>query len=259
MRSVEPKVYLIAETTLIRKNLCKYLHDIGADDWTTDAHSDAEKLCEVAGRLCYRSWKPGLNPNVTRVRQGNSLYLQDAIVKQRHGSVIEHASVSFIFHNVSRVFTHELVRHRVGVAISQESLRYVRLTDLGFWMPSALASDEEVVTRGSIIIQLLEEFQLYLANKFGLDDPGKDFTAKKLVTSAMRRFAPIGLATGLMWTTNFRNLRHVLEVRTALGAEEEIRVVFNAVGLIVKSRYPAIFDDFMPTSEGEWRPGASKI
>ena len=34
--------------------------------------------------------------------------------------------------NVSRVFTHELVRHRAGSAFSQESLRYVRLTDIGF-------------------------------------------------------------------------------------------------------------------------------
>jgi len=34
--------------------------------------------------------------------------------------------------------THEICRHRVGCAISQESLRYVRLTDLSVWLPDAL-------------------------------------------------------------------------------------------------------------------------
>ena len=33
------------------------------------------------------------------------------------------------------MFTHELVRHRVGTSISQESLRFVRLDDLPFWFP----------------------------------------------------------------------------------------------------------------------------
>ena len=40
-----------------------------------------------------------------------------------------------MLHNVSRVATHELVRHRAGVAVSQESLRFVRLDDLPFWFP----------------------------------------------------------------------------------------------------------------------------
>ena len=42
---------------------------------------------------------------------------------------------SFVLHNVSRVVTHELVRHRPGTAVSQESLRFVRLTDIPFWFP----------------------------------------------------------------------------------------------------------------------------
>lgn len=57
------------------------------------------------------------------------------------GSVIEHHVTNWIFADVSRVFTHELVRHRVGTAFSQESLRYVRLNDLGLWLPPQIGYD----------------------------------------------------------------------------------------------------------------------
>ena len=89
-----------------------------------------------------------MNPNVTRVRDRNDEYITN-ILKVKHGSVIEHPMMSFIFADVSRVFTHELVRHRAGVAISQESLRFVRLTDIGMWLPIELEEDKiayEVIT-----------------------------------------------------------------------------------------------------------------
>ncbi len=61
---------------------------------------------------------------------------------------------------VLRVFTHELVRHRAGSAFSQESLRYVRLTDIGFRVPPALEPVREQVLS---IVEQLEEFQLSAA------------------------------------------------------------------------------------------------
>ena len=55
------------------------------------------------------------------------------------------------------------------------------------------------------------------------------FHVKKEVTSALRRLAPIGLSTDIIWTANARTLRHVIEMRTAEGAEEELRLVFDKV------------------------------
>lgn len=258
MKLTAPRVFLVAETRVLNAYLDEYLAAIGGEGWETTAHSDADKLAEVAGRLCYRSWRPGLNANVTKVREGNAGYLAN-VIEQKHGSVFEHASASFIFHHVSRVFTHELVRHRVGVGISQESLRYVRLTDIAFWMPGAFQADTDVQERGAAVVRHLEDFQRWLAEHCGLDDPDSTFPFKKAITSAMRRFAPLGLATSILWTANMRTVRHVLEQRTALGAEEEIRLVFDKVGHIVHARYPATFGDFIRTTEGEWRPKASKI
>ncbi|MDY0031960.1 MAG: FAD-dependent thymidylate synthase, partial [FCB group bacterium] len=141
MELVEPRVFLVGETRLVEEGLRAYLEHAGAPAWSTDAPSDAEHLCEVYGRLCYRSFEPGLNPNVTRVRKGNDTYLGH-ILEVGHGSVLEHAVLNFVFADVSRVFTHELVRHRAGTAISQESLRYVRLGRLSAYVPTQIREDE---------------------------------------------------------------------------------------------------------------------
>ena len=131
---VTPSIYMIARTQVEQTELASFLEAVGAPEWETDGFSDEETLVEVAGRLCYKSFKPGLNPNVTKVREGNKNYIGN-IIGQGHGSVLEHPSVSFAFLGVSRVFTHELVRHRAGMAYSQESLRFVRLDALTAYYP----------------------------------------------------------------------------------------------------------------------------
>jgi thymidylate synthase (FAD) len=243
VRLVEPTVFLIGESALIDDGAKAYLKHVGAPDWSTNTENSIEVLPEMYGRLCYRSWEPGLNPNVTRVRTGNEKYLAH-ILEVQHGSVIEHPVLNFIFADVSRVFTHELVRHRVGTAISQESLRFVRLTDIPFWFPSWAHEDAELMKRSVELLAHMEEHQLWLANHFGLDNKGVAFEEKKEKTSFMRRFEPIGLATTIGWSANPRTIRHVLEMRTDPGAEEEIRLVFGKIGEIVTNRYPNLFGDY---------------
>lgn len=245
MQFVQPKVFLVGETRIIDEGLQAYLDHLGVGDWSTDAPSDGEKLCEVMGRLCYRSFKPGLNPNVTRVREGNDVYLRN-IVNTGHGSVLEHASMNFIFADVSRVFTHELVRHRAGTAMSQESLRFVRLDKLSAYAPVHIRENEAGMEIFSEAIKQLEQVQIKLAEVYDIDNEAK-FDVKKKLTSAFRRVAPEGVATTIGWSVNFRALRHVIEMRTDPHAEEEIRVVFAQVFDIVRKRYPNMFSDYEVT------------
>lgn len=243
MHRVEPQVFLIGETRVVKEGLQAYLDHLGVPDWVSDAPSDAERLIEVMGRLCYRSFKPGLNRNVTKIREHNVDYLAN-ILKVKHGSVIEHPMVNFIFADVSRVFTHELVRHRPGVAISQESLRFVRLDDLGQWLPTVILENERAVEIFARTFEDLERLQLEFAELFELDSEGMPFHRKKVITSAMRRIAPLGLATTIGRSANPRTIRWLLEMRTDPSAEEEIRLVFGKVGEIVCARYPNLFGDF---------------
>lgn len=263
MHKVEPKVFLLGETKFNDEGWGAYAQHIGTK-WKArqaEAHSDGELLVEVYGRMCYRSWEPGMNPNVTKVREGNGKYISN-IIASKHGSVLEHAVTNWIFADVSRVFTHELVRHRVGTAFSQESLRYVRLEDLGLWMPPEVEADPYMKQLFEETFTSLGDLQLKMAKHLDLDN-SKDFHRKKVMTSAMRRIAPDGLATAIGMSMNFRSLRHLVELRTSNGAEVEIRKVFNEVAEIAKDRWPAIMADFetVPGENGipEWKPKFSKI
>jgi thymidylate synthase (FAD) len=258
MRPIEePKVYLVAKTMLEPDGLDAYLRDIGDPEWRPDPDvSDSENLVEAAGRMCYRSWQPydpqkpeATNPNVTTVRQGNDAYIGN-VLKSGHGSVLEHASMTFICRNVSRVFTHELVRHRAGMAYSQESLRYVRLDDIPFWVPDSARKNERATKKIKEVVDFLENTQKELSDIFGLANIA-DFTTKKQLTSMFRRLAPIGLGTTIMVTGNLRSWRHIIEMRTSSHAEEEIRIVTGKIADICKQQFPSAFQDMTFDREQE--------
>ncbi len=262
MHATTPLVHLLARPSLDLEGMRSYLRDVGGESWlerrleeADGAPNAAELLIEFGGRACYRSWEPGLNPNVSRVRTDQRAYFEN-LLRSAHGSVLEHASFSFAFRSVSRVFTHEIVRHRAGSAFSQESLRYVRLTDIGFRVPPAL---EPVRDQVISIVEQLEEFQVSAARELGIDEEGVPFHVKKEVTSALRRVAPIGLSTDIVWTANVRTLRHVIEMRTAEGAEEELRLVFDRVAEIVRAEAPGLFQDFERHENGSWVPQFRKV
>lgn len=258
MYRVTPKVFLIGESAVNQTGMTSYLSHVGAPEWRTDAPSDSEAIMEFMGRLCYRSWAPGMNKNVTKVREGNLSYLGN-ILNVKHGSVLEHPVTHWVFADVSRVFTHEVVRHRAGMAFSQESLRFVRLTDLGLWLPPEAEADPVLKEMFEATFKSLEEFQLRMAKHLGLDDEGKQFKDKKVLTSLMRRAAPIGLATSIGITMNFRAFRHVVTMRTEGSAEAEIRLVMDQVMEIAKTRWPNILSDFSRNEKGEWVPKNVKV
>jgi thymidylate synthase (FAD) len=262
MHETNPSVFLIARPSIDLDGMRGYLQDVGGESWlerrleeADDEMNGGELIVEFGGRACYRSWEPGLNANVTKVRTDQREYFAN-ILRSAHGSVLEHANYSFAIRNCSRVFTHELVRHRAGSAFSQESLRYVRLTDIGFRVPPALEPVREQVLA---IVEQLEEFQLSAAKELGIEEDGVPFHVKKEVTSALRRLAPTGLSTDIIWTANVRTLRHVIEMRTAEGAEEELRLVFDRVARIMQAEAPGLFQDFARQEDGSWVPEHRKV
>jgi thymidylate synthase (FAD) len=262
LHETTPQVFLIARPAIDVAGMRGYLESVGGESWldrrleeTEDEPNSGESLVEFAGRACYRSWEPGLNPNVSRIRTDQREYFAN-ILRSAHGSVLEHANYSLALRNVSRVFTHELVRHRAGSAFSQESLRYVRLQDIGFRVPIALEPVRDQVVH---LVEQLEEFQISAAEALGIDEEGLPFHVKKEITSALRRLAPIGLSTDIIWTANVRTLRHVIEMRTAEGAEEELRLVFDQVARIMKDEAPGLFQDFTRRDDGSWVPEFRKV
>ncbi|MGH3267941.1 MAG: FAD-dependent thymidylate synthase, partial [Trebonia sp.] len=94
MRTVEPEVFLVARPQIDYDAIAAYLHEVGGERWLErldrdQLDTDAQNLAEFAGRMCYRSWEPGLNPNVSRIREDQVQYLEN-ILRSGHGSVLEH-------------------------------------------------------------------------------------------------------------------------------------------------------------------------
>lgn len=252
---VEPEVYIVSMPKLDDVGLSSYLESIGADDWESNAASDSLELMEIGGRVCYRSFGSNLNKNLTRVRDDNAEYLRN-IIKSGHGRILEHVNIGFVFHNISRVVTHELITHKAGTTQSQESLRFVRLDELRVYLPEVFKKynfNEYFLEKMSI----LESWQREMAEMFDLDT--KSFAEKKIITSAMRRLAPMGLATTVMWTANLRTIRHVLEQRTSIHAEEEIRDLFHKVGNLMIYHFHEVFSDFTVDERKQWTSEYSKV
>lgn len=241
MHVVEPKAFIIADTGVI-DGMRDFLDALGATDWhvPSDVKSDGELLVEVAGRTCYKSFGTGLNANISRVRSDHHEYIGN-ILKTKHGSVLEHATTSVGFVDVSRIFTHELVRHRAGCAYSQESMRFVRLEDVGMYVPDCIMADEEA--EAIFKSQCVSAEKAYIAMVERLITNDMPFSKKKEITSAIRRIAPSGHATNIVVTANHRAWRHLFELRTAPGVEEEIGLVMDNLSRQFKLRYPAFYQD----------------
>lgn len=259
MKLVEnPEVFLIAEPQIDTGAILDYLAKIGGETWWGMRFGDevasipaAEGLIEFAGRLCYKSWEPGLNANVTKIREDRGDYLLN-VLRSGHGSVLEHANFSFVVHNASRVLTAELNRHRAGIAISEQSLRYVRLDDLSFRLPPTLSKQGQKHMQATV--KYIEAQIKRLVETEITDD--MDFAKKKEITSAIRRIAPLGLATEELWTANVRSIRHVISMRSAMGAEEEIRIFADELARLMQVKCPLLFGDFEDTNHTLGAPPA---
>lgn len=239
---VEPKVYWVGYQEMNDAEVLRYLKDSGNDEFFQSileareaGLKNAEILCSMFAKLCYKSLTLGQNPNISRVRD-----IRDNIrgcFDVGHGSVFEHAGFNFIAADCSRVFTHELVRHRVGTAFSQNSGRFIRLENIDIVFDPILEAIRPLCAEKQAADEL---WYVKAVEAIGLKGM-TSFDRKKRTTSALRRFAPNGQSNEIAFTLNIRTLRHTIMVRTARHAEWEIRHIFGQVYLLLKDQYPTIF------------------
>ncbi|GEO80590.1 FAD-dependent thymidylate synthase [Pararhodospirillum oryzae] len=210
----------------------------------------ADALPEFAGRFCYRSFRKG-RPADAYVGH---------ILESGHGSVLEHASVSFAIAGVSRALTHELIRHRAGTAISQESQRYVDAAEVRFVVPPLLVAEIERLREAGATAEadaLTESFRAdcrgardrYLAwqeafrAQAGLLEGGDATRARKRINEAARALLPNATETRLVWTMNLRAARHVVALRGSREADLEIRRLACLMARRLKAQAPLVFAD----------------
>lgn len=245
-KQITPGVFLVASTHIDHTGLDAYFKHIGVQDWHSDSTNDHEILTEVAGKSCYMSFDTSLNQNLTRIGgRSNEQYIQEGIIGARHGSVLEHSSVSFIIVDVSRVVTHELIRHRAGTAFSQLSGRYVSTDELCYYLPTHIA--DNALARSAFIGEFRHQEDTAKRLRQLLVSDQTPFAAKKQITSAIRRIIGNGATNQIMVTGNHRAWRNIIEQRVNSHAEEEIRVAIAEVARQLQFMYPAIYADMQLT------------
>ena len=230
MLYTEPKVTLIARPQFVEPEHLPVA-------WKGDA-SDGERLAEFAGRLCYMSQH---NP----AQRTTADYLEN-IKRQRHGSVLEHASYAILIEGVSRSLTHELVRHRAGTAMSQLSQRYVDESDASFVVPPAIVGDAELEAAWRTQIEGAQRAYVALVERLmeryrWVDDK---VHRRKMAREAARGVLPNSTETKIVFTANARAWRAILEMRGSEAAELEIRRLAVALVRLLQGAAPAFFSDF---------------
>ncbi len=229
----EPRVAVIGRPVFTEPEWLKV-------DWVGEDATDAEKLVEYAGRVCYMSQH---NP----AHRTTGEYVQDVIIARKHGSVIEHATFTLLLEGVSRSLSLELIRHRAGTAVSQLSQRFVEGAGGVVIPPAILELPETAIIRWAARAQ--RSVALYLEQLADLKlilPPGKK------LREAARSLRPECTETKLVFTANLRAWRHMIEMRTAEGADAEIRRLFFAVLAVLRVEAPSAFSDFREDGVPLW-------
>ena len=235
-------IYLIGRSCFDPKALLQFLKEEGEEWHRTTGATEAEEIVEVSGRVCYMSFGERQAP------RSNGDYILN-LITQGHESVLEHVSWTFLLRGVSRAFTHQLVRHRIGFSFSQLSQQYHEETAATFVEPAHLRKslramqawqNAMAVSRESykVILDSLNE----LNGSPGLDLQQKEF--KRAIRSAARSVLPNATETKIVVTANARALRHFFGVRGSIPGDVEMREVAAALFKLVKDEAPSLFADF---------------
>ncbi len=177
-------------------------------------------LIYTACRTCYSELEP--DEIFRRAVEGEielakMQKLISGVIESGHGSTIEHIVFTFGISGVSRTLSHQLVRHRAGVAFDQQSQRYVKYKGPATMLPATIADGDQDLRR-RYEDQVEASLELY-GELLASGVPGED--ARFVFPNATR--------TNLVMTTNLRALIHMSGLRLCTMAQWEIRRLFQLI------------------------------
>lgn len=222
------------------------------------AHTpDPEKVIATAAKLCYsssdiESLMEGLTPEKTEK-------FLDMLFNLGHESPIEHVSFTFAIEGISRVCSHQLVRHRIA-SYSQKSQRYVNETQFEYVIPDAIASDEIVndiyVDTMQMLQQRYDAIRAKLINNY-VKDCMDEKAAEKKANEDARMVLPNACQTSIIVTMNVRSLFNFFKLRCCIRAQWEIRKLAMEMYKLCLEVAPTLFEHAGPScvSKGQCSEG----
>ena len=190
-----------------------------------------DRTVAAAARLCYSgvSARDLLETETAEKMKGLIAHLR----KSGHFSPFEHASFTFALDGLSRVASHQLVRHRIA-SYSQQSQRYVSMDAPDAVMPPSIAERPELAARFTQMVR--QAHGLY-----------RELTEAGIPREDARFILPHGWSTRLVMTMNARELHHFFAVRLCRRAQWEIRDLARRMLGAVRSAAPLLFETAGPS------------
>lgn len=194
------------------------------------------KKIELIGRTCYKS--------EDKITDDSCKQFVKSIIARGHESVLEHVNFSVRF-TCDRGVSHEIVRHRIA-SYSQESTRYCNYAKADeivvikpcFWEGPhfTFSTTERCYEEWEKSCKVAEETYLNML-KLGKASPQE-----------ARSVLPNSLKTELVMTTNVREWRHFLKLRTSKAAHPQMREIAIMLLNMLVEISPELFGDINPLS-----------
>lgn len=159
------------------------------------------------------------------------------IIKSGHESPLEHVSFVFAIEGVSRVLTHQLVRHRVA-SYSQQSQRYVKEDDFDYVVPPSIKKDEALLKIYEDGMKEAQKIYTRLVEAFA-----KKGVEGERANQDARFILPGAAETKIVATMNARELLHFFKMRCCSRSQWEIRQLAYKTLDIAKEKLPAVFGE----------------
>ncbi len=187
-----------------------------------------DKTAAFAARVCYSS-----NPHSLKLDDEEIKKILRRVIKSGHHSVLEHVNFTFLIEGISRVATHQLVRHRIA-SYSQQSHRYTKIKPDSFATPPSIEENQKAK----------ELFEKHLKNSIELYEKLIELGIKK---EDARFVIPQAVVSNIVITMNARELLHFFALRCCVRAQWEIREAAIQMLKLAKSKAPIIFENAGPS------------
>lgn len=189
------------------------------------------KKIEWCGRISHRSEDAQTPDSWER-------FIRAVVIGHGDWSIVEHASVT-IDMLVDRGITHEWVRHRL-CAFTQESTRFVNYEKK---MPASFVTPfrgagEDVAREATWLCAVADAEKWY-----------RRLIEQGCAPQIARSVFPNGLSSRIITTTNLRNLRHMMIMRTTREAHPQMRQVTIPLLRELQAKIPILFEDIEPESK----------
>lgn len=188
---------------------------------------EPEKLIATAARLCYSN-KADIDTIMDDFTEKEISNFVNQLISTGHKSVLEHVTFSFAIEGISRVLSHEIVRHRIGVAISQRSQRYCSEEKCEFVYPTKYDITES-------------SEDIFSANVCNSKDDYKLLLEEGVPKESARYVLPGATCTRMILTMNARELLHFFALRSCKRALPEMQMLANLMISEVKEIAPTLF------------------